>query len=99
MKALSMKSIITFLFICFLFSACDNDQRREVMASIPEEETEENYPLLIEGGTKLVYQLGQMTADKGLKLYYDTMPYPAEWLHLPDSIKLQLSVQEADMEP
>jgi hypothetical protein len=39
-----------------------------------------------------------MTADKGLKLYYDTMPYPAGGLHLPDSIKSQLSVAEADME-
>ena len=67
------------------------------MASIPDD-IEDKYPLLIEDGTKLVYQFGHLTADKGLKLYYDTMLYPAEGLRLPDYIKLQLSVQEVDVE-
>jgi hypothetical protein len=36
------------------------------------------FPMLIDGGTRIVYQFGRMTADKGLKLYYDTVPYRRE---------------------
>jgi hypothetical protein len=88
-----MKNIPTFLFICFLGSGCDNNQRKEAISNIASEEMNKNYPLLIEGGTMVVYQFGHMTADQGLKLCCDTMPYPPGGLHLPDSIKLRLSIK------
>lgn len=35
-----------------------------------------SYPLMIDGGTRIVYQFGHMTPDKGLKLYLDTIANP-----------------------
>jgi hypothetical protein len=93
-----MKSTITVLLFCFFLLGCDYDQRPEVTNSIADKKIETDFPLLIEDGSKLVYQFGHLTADKGLKLYYDTMLYQAGGLRLPDSIKLRLSVQKVDVE-
>jgi hypothetical protein len=60
------------------------------------------FPILIEGGTKIVYQIGHMTPDKGLKLFLDTVEYSPGNNVLSDSLKLTslfpllLSVSEKD---
>lgn len=69
-----------FLLACMLILAgCTN---RDALDRIAENDFNRGadtvkYPVLIEGGTKIVYQFGRMTADKGLKLYYDTIPNTA----------------------
>jgi hypothetical protein len=76
-----MKKLISLSICCsLLLAACTSRDTAGRVASgefCPEADTVE-YPLLIDNGTKLVYQFGRMTADKGLKLYYDTIPYTAK---------------------
>lgn len=76
-------------------AACRNNQSDYVMNSIANEPENDAdtiaLPSLIDNGTKLVYQFGHMTPDKGLKLYYDTMPYPAKGLTIDESVRRQLS--------
>jgi hypothetical protein len=79
-----MKKLISLFIGCWLLlPGCTNrDAIDRAMNDYPSETDTLEYPLLIENGTKLVYQFGRMTPDKGLKLYYDTIPYPAEDSHL-----------------
>jgi hypothetical protein len=51
------------------------------------------YPMLINDSAAIIYQFGHMTADKGLKLYYDTMAYSPEGFRIDDSIRKKLSLQ------
>lgn len=72
-------------FIC----GCKEEQNRVVMNAFREENGNDStsYPLLIDDGKKVVYQFGKMTADKGLKVYLDTIPYPAEGWKIDDSLR------------
>ena len=75
-----MKKLISLLACLLIFALCTN---REVIDRIVEddsrqESTATGSPMLIEGGKKIVYQFGHMTPDKGLKLYYDTIPATAK---------------------
>jgi len=65
--------------------ACGNQVKQDVVSKIDSTE----YPLLIDGGNKVVYQFGKMTADKGLKLYLDTITFAEAELHLRDSLRLR----------
>lgn len=89
-----MKRLIPLLILCFVISGCRNEQSRHVMNTlafdIGEETDTTSYPLFIDGGTKVVYQFGHLTADKGLKLYFDTIPHPAGGLQLDESMRRRL---------
>lgn len=89
-----MKSILC-LVVCFFLSGCrDNNQPRHTPNSLQEiSEAERSYPLLVDSGTKIVYQFGHMTPDKGLKLYYDTIPNPVGGLTMDESVRRKLSGQ------
>jgi hypothetical protein len=93
-----MKRLIPFLIICFFISGCRNDQYKYAMNRVAEDTGDKtdttSYPLLIDGGTKIVYQFGHLTADKGLKLYLDTIDNPAKGLlYLNDSVRRHLPAQ------
>jgi hypothetical protein len=88
-----MKRFIPLLLFYFLLPACRNEQSRYVLSTLDDFTSESDttfYPLFIEGGTKVVYQRGYMTPDKGLKLHVDTMPVPAGGLKLDHSLWDQL---------
>lgn len=76
-----MKKLTSILLACLLiFALCTN---REVLDRIANDDSRPEpvmagSPTLIDGGTKIVYQFGHMTPDKGLKLYYDTIPATAK---------------------
>lgn len=75
-----MKKLISLLACMLIFALCTN---REVLDSIAGDDSPlapdtAGSPMLIDGGTKIVYQFGHMTPDKGLKLYYDTIPATAK---------------------
>lgn len=91
-----MKRLISLLIFCFLLPACRNEQSRYVLSTMDDvtrEPDTTSYPLFIEGGTKVVYQSGYMTPDKGLKLHIDTMRVPAGGLKLDDSLWRQLTAE------
>jgi hypothetical protein len=69
----SVKKIAPLLICCSLLPGCRNQVKLDDIS----EADSTRYPLLIDGGKKMVYQFGRMTADKGLKLYLDTVAYPA----------------------
>lgn len=70
-----------------------HNRSRQVLNSLQVAEAETTFPLLIDGGTKIVYQFGHMTPDKGLKLYYDTIPNPVSGLELDEEVRRKLSGQ------
>jgi hypothetical protein len=78
-----MKKYILLSFLAL--SGCTSESRQEKIDALAYEnsnnkEVQKKYPMLIDSGTKIVYQFGRMTADKGLKLYLDTIPYtPEAW--------------------
>lgn len=90
-----MKTLLVVLIICFIIPGCGNDQSRHVMNTLDNIDAIDRtgYPVFIEGGSKLIYQFGHLTSDKGLKLYYDTIPHPSEGLILDDSLRRELSVR------
>ncbi|MBT1699040.1 hypothetical protein KK083_19250 [Fulvivirgaceae bacterium PWU4] len=74
-----MKKLISLLACMLIFALCTN---REVLDRIAGDDSHREplmagSPIMIDGGTKIVYQFGHMTPDKGLKLYYDTIPATA----------------------
>jgi hypothetical protein len=95
--------MISFLVLCLFVPGCRNDQGKHAPAAYHayDETDTTTYPKIIDGGTKIVYQFGHMTADKGLKLYYDTIPHPPAGFRLDDSIRRQLTVfrTETNQEP
>jgi hypothetical protein len=76
-----MKRLIPMFIFCFTLSGCRQDPNRHAMNWLGDDWTDANdtmsYPLTIEDGSKVVYQFGHMTPDKGLKLYLDTIPSAA----------------------
>jgi hypothetical protein len=92
-----MRRLVRFLIFCFVIPGCRDDQNKNTMTRVADDHYEKidtaSFPLIIEGGTKIVYQYGHLTADKGLKLYFDTIPYPAGGLRLDDSVRRKLSVK------
>lgn len=91
-----MKRLIPLLILCFVIPGCRNDQRHHAMdladdAGRMTDTT--SYPLIIDGGTKIIYQFGHLTADKGLKLYFDTIPHPTGGLKLDEFVRTQLSTE------
>lgn len=90
-----MKRIIPFLILFFfLMPGCRNDQSRQASMGLADDQIDTTfYPLFIDGGAKLVFQVGHLTPDKGLKLYYDTIYYPTKGLMLDDSLRHRLSTQ------
>lgn len=88
-----MKTLIVLLIICFI-SACRDDRNRGALNTLADDGADTvSYPLFIDGGRKVVYQFGHLTADKGLKLYFDTIPYPAEGFKVDESVRKKLSVE------
>jgi len=90
-----MKRLVPFLMLCFVVPGCQNDQSKHAQVAYHayDEADTSTYPKIIDGGTKIVYQFGHMTADKGLKLYYDTIPHPPTGFRLDDSIRRRLSAE------
>ena len=90
-----MNKLIAWMLVCFVLWGCgNNDNSRRALNSIREEgEADTALPLLIDGGTKIVYQFGHMTPDKGLKLYYDTIPNPQGELAIDDSLRKKLTAR------
>ena len=50
-----------------------------------------SFPLFIDGGARIVYQRGHMTPDRGLKLYFDTIPNPKGGFRLEESVRRKIS--------
>lgn len=90
-----MNKPILWLAVCCVLSGCrDNNQSRHVLGSLRKMAAADHaYPLIIDGWTKIVYQFGHMTPDKGLKLYYDTIPYPASGVELDEEMRIKLSAK------
>jgi hypothetical protein len=91
-----MKTLIVLLLLCLVQTGCRNEHNQRVMNSVAncyETADTYSYPLFIDGGTKIVYQVGHMTADKGLKLYLDTLPSPPTGLRLEESVRRKLSIK------
>ena len=86
---------MALLMMLGIVLGCSTDRSRSVLTAPNEIHVEDSsvFPKFIDEGTKVVYQYGHLTADKGLKLYLDTIPYPAGGLKLDDSIRERLSVE------
>lgn len=88
-----MKSLISLLIFCSVVAGCRNNQSKHAPIAYHAYEADTTtYPKIIDGGTKIVYQFGHMTADKGLKLYYDTIAHPPTGFRLDDSIRRRLTL-------
>jgi hypothetical protein len=90
-----MKTLILFLMFGFIFG-CSEDQERSRFDAFTYDVYDKDsidYPLFIDGGTKVVYQFGHLTADRGLKLYFDTIPYPAAGMKVDESVRRKISVE------
>ena len=88
-----MKRFILVLTFCFLLSGCRYDQSRHTLNNFAFDYSDTDtisYPLMIDGGSKVVYQFGHMTADKGLKLYLDTIPIPKGGVLVDESVRRRL---------
>jgi hypothetical protein len=86
-----MKRTVTFVICLSIAAACRNNTRNDGADNMEEgtlaaDVDSLQFPILIEGGKKIVYQVGRMTPDKGLKLYLDTVAYTEGML--PDSLKI-----------
>lgn len=89
-----MKSSCLIVILILVLAGCRNEHNQRVMHWV--NDGHENidtisYPLLIDGGRKIVYQVGHMTPDKGLKLYFDTIPNSPAGQQLDDSVRRRLS--------
>jgi len=74
-------------------ASCVNNGSERVLNALEFSEFEHDtltYPLIINDSAAIVYQVGHMTADKGLKLYRDTMRYSPRNFRLSDSVKGRL---------
>jgi hypothetical protein len=86
-----MRRALLFLTWFSLIAACRNNTNSDGAGDVEEKTLAAGtdslqFPILIEGGTKVVYQVGRMTPDKGLKFYLDTADYREG--RLPDSLKI-----------
>ena len=90
-----MKKLIIVLAIGGLITGCRQGENRAAMQTLPDRDENDSiqYPLLIDDGKRVVYQFGKMTADKGLKIYSDTMPYPAGGWKMDESLRQKLSAE------
>lgn len=92
-----MKRLILLLLCCIVVQACRDEQDRQALNSVYDDAFDSidttSYPLFIEGGSKIVYPVGYMTPDKGLKIYLDTIPNPAGGLRLDGAVRSQLEVE------
>jgi hypothetical protein len=90
-----MKRLIVVLAFCSLLSGCRYDQSQHTLSKFAfeygDKEDTTSYPLMIEGGSKVVYQFGHMTPDKGLKLYFDTIATPTGGVLVDEAVRRQLS--------
>jgi hypothetical protein len=81
--------------LCLLVTGCRNEDSRQALSKAGEyaiEQTDTNsYPMLIDGGSRIVYQFGHMTPDKGLKLYLDTIANPKGGLLQDETLRRRLS--------
>lgn len=80
---------------CLLVTRCRHEDSRQVLGKAEEypfERTDTNsYPMLIDNGSRVVYQFGYMTPDKGLKLYPDTIATPKGGLLQDETLRRRLS--------
>lgn len=85
-----MKISVTALFICLLLTGCLKDHTRYKISDSQklagDSAASGQFPLFIDGGTKVVYQFSKMT-PRGLKFFLDTLDYSADSFLLPDSVK------------
>jgi hypothetical protein len=79
---IEMKATVISLILLLSVIACRDDRPREISYA----EEEEEFPIVIEGGTKVVYQVGKMT-PRGLKFYLDTVDTRGRIIQLPDSVR------------
>ena len=101
MKTLTVTS---FLF-CLLLAACnENRSANNSYGTVEDSIASQEFPILIEGGTKTVYRFGRMT-PRGLKFFLDTVENRGDGILLPDSLKstflfpLSLSAEERESTP
>jgi hypothetical protein len=91
MKSSVMKRVIPLLICLSIGASCRNSAYDDSPLGVEEAIDSLQFPILIDEGTKIVYQVGRMTPDKGLKLYLDTVAYTKEDWELLDSLKRALS--------
>lgn len=98
----STGKFIALSTLCLLFSGCRNEDSRQVLSNAGEyafEQTDTNsYPMLIDNGSRVVYQFGHMTPDKGLKLYPDTIATPKGGLLQDEILRRRLSPHKLEGE-
>ncbi len=74
-------------------ASCAYNRSERVLNALEFRELEHDtltYPVIINDSAAIVYQVGHMTADKGLKLYCDTMRYSSRNFRLSDSVRGRL---------
>ena len=89
---------VLLLFLGMAISGCWTEPYRREIRSLSAHTRDAtdttSYPLIIDNGTKIIYQFGHMTPDKGLKVYLDTIPHPAGGFKLDEQLRTQLSPGE-----
>lgn len=75
-----------FLLFCLFATACKEQVATHNRNGLDTPRFE-NFPILIEGGSRAVYQIGKMT-PRGLKYFLDTVDVKDQRFVLPDSMRL-----------
>lgn len=90
-----MKRLILLFLFCIVIYGCRYDKGRRAVNGVHYDTGDKvdttSYPLFIDDGNKIVYQVGYMTPDKGLKLYLDTISHPAGGLAMDETVRSRLS--------
>ena len=73
--------------ICLALAGCRERSSSRVVPVSDSADTSTQFPLSIEGGTRIVYRFGKMT-PRGLKYFYDTVDVNDKPLALPDSVQV-----------
>ena len=97
MKHVPIMRLICVSVLCLLVTGCWNEDSRQALTKAGGDAYEQPdttfYPQVIDGGTRIVYQFGHMTPDKGLKLYLDTIANPKGGILQDETLRRRLSSQ------
>lgn len=97
MKHVPIRKLLCGSVVCLLVTGCWSEDSRQALSKAGGHEYEQTdtvfYPLVIDGGSRIVYQFGHMTPDKGLKLYLDTIANPKGGLLQDETLRSRLSAR------